>query len=94
MASLKLASIIVAIVAFIAGLRAAQIWHRASRVEIVPMWVSDGHMEPINQGQSQSQWTNAIIEAANKSSDLNRRAARWTAAAVALSTVSTLLGAL
>jgi hypothetical protein len=93
-APVKPASIIIAIAAFIAGIRAAQIWNDASRVEIIPLWIRDGRIEPVMPGQAQAEWTNAIIEAANKSSDLNRRAARWTAAAVALGTVSTLIGAL
>ena len=94
MALLKLASITIAIVAFIAGIRAAELWYKASRIQIVPMWVNDGRIEPVNPGQAQAEWIVAIIETANKSGDLNKRAARWTAAAVALSTVSTLLGAL
>ena len=94
MASLKLAAIIVAIVAFIAGIRAAYLWYRASRVQIVPMWVKDGRIEPVNPGQAQAEWTVATNEAVSKSGELNRGAAKWTAAAVALSTISTLLGAL
>jgi len=56
------------------------------------MWVNNGRIEPVNPGQTHAEWIVAIIQTANKSGDLNRRAALWTAAAVALSTVSTLLG--
>ncbi|MES2056274.1 MAG: hypothetical protein V4564_10070 [Pseudomonadota bacterium] len=79
-----------AVVAFLAGLRAAYLWYRASRVQIVPMWGVDGRVEPVDPHLAQAEWIVALLETASKSGDLNRRAAIWTAVAVALSTASTL----
>jgi hypothetical protein len=89
----KNVSIGIAIFAFLTGLRAAHLWYRASQIQITPAWVKDGRIEPVAPGQSQVEWTNAIIQAANNSADMNRKAAIWTAVAVALSTMSGLLGA-
>ena len=94
MGALKTVSIVFAIAAFAAGIQAARLWYEASRVQIIPMWVNDGRIEPVNPGQAQAEWIVAIIETANKSGELNRRAAKWTAFAVILSTFATLLGSL
>jgi hypothetical protein len=77
-------------VALAVGLRAAHIWYRASRVQIVPMWTRNGRIEPVDPMQAQAEWLVALLETATKSGDLNRRASLWTAAAVALSATSTL----
>ncbi|HEY1903040.1 MAG TPA: hypothetical protein VGG56_11435 [Terracidiphilus sp.] len=85
-----------AFAALVVGLRAAQYWLKASKVDVVPVW-PDGPqalMEPVEPEQSQRGWITATIEAVKLSSDLNKRAARWTAAAVILSAVSSVLGAL
>lgn len=91
---MKVASIILAILAFIAGIRAAYLWYRASRVQIMPMCANDGHIEPVDPHQTQAEWIVALIETAAKSGDFNRRAAQWTAAAVVLSTAANLAGLL
>jgi hypothetical protein len=90
---MKTASIILAIVAFAAGLRAAHLWYCASRVLVIPMWENGGRIEPVDPSQSQTGWIVAMLETAQKSGTLNRRAALWTAATVFLGTASTLLGA-
>ena len=89
---MKLVSVLLAVIAFLAGLRAAHLWYRASQVQIIPMWVSDGRIEPVAPGQAQSEWIVAMLDTATKSGNFNRRAAKWTALAVALSTAATLAG--
>ncbi len=82
-----------ALIAFSAGLRAALLWYRASKVEIVPMWVEDGRMEPLDMGLSHLEWIVAILKSQNKAGDLNRVAAVWTAISIGFSAVATLVGA-
>ena len=89
---MKIVSIILAIIAFGAGLRAAHLWYRASRVQVVPMWAQDGRIEPVDPSRAQAEWIVAMLETATKSGDFNRRAAQWTAAAVVLSTAATFVG--
>ena len=91
---IKLASIGLALSGLIAGIYAALLWHRASKVEIIPLWVELGYIEPVMPGQANEQWTVAIIKAANESSALNRKAAIWTAVAILLSTLGGLVGSL
>jgi hypothetical protein len=90
--SVKVVSIILAIVAFAAGLRAAHLWYRARRVQIIPMWAQEGRIEPVDPNRAQAEWIVAMLETATKSGDFNRRAAQWTAAVVVLSTAATLAG--
>jgi hypothetical protein len=82
-----------AIIAFVAGLRAALLWYRASKVEIVPMWVDDGRMEPLDMGLSNLEWIVAILKSQNKAGDLNRVAAIWTAISIGFRSIATLVGA-
>lgn len=89
---MKAVSIFLAIIAFAAGLRAAQLWHQASRVQIEPLWAQNGRLEPVDPVAAQSEWLVGIFQASNASGDLNRRAAKWSAIAVALSTAATLVG--
>ena len=53
---MKTGSIILAIVAFAVGLRAAHLWYRASRVQVVPMWAQDGRIEPVDPSRAQAEW--------------------------------------
>src|SRR5207244_3423675 len=98
----RIASISLAIAALIVGLRAAYCWLRASNIMIDPGW-SDGTPEnafkPIEPadlegGGSTTGWVTATMEAVALSSQLNKRAALWTAAAVLLSGVAGVVGPL
>jgi len=82
-----------AVASFVTGLCSAFLWYRASRVQIIPIWVKSGHMEPVDPTLAHAEWIVAQLEAATKSGDLNRKAAGWTAATVILTTLSTLAGA-
>jgi hypothetical protein len=91
----SIASIVLATAALVVGLRAAQYWLRASKVEIVPVWPDGayGLVEPGETEASQDGWIAGTIGAVAASSELNKSAARWTAAAVILSAVSSVFGA-
>ena len=56
------------------------------------MWVREGLIEPLDSTSAQAQWIVALLEAAKKSGDLNRKAAIWTAITIVLATLSTLAG--
>lgn len=89
---MKIAAIVLAVLAFLTGLRAAYLWYRASRVHVMPMWDNEGFIEPVDPVMAQSHWTVATQQTISKSGELNQRGAMWTAAAVFLSTASTLVG--
>jgi hypothetical protein len=86
-------SIGLAFLAFGAGLRAALLWYRASKVEIVPMWIEDGHIEPVDMNLSHLEWIVAILKSQNKAGALNRVAAIWTGISIGFSAIATLVGA-
>ncbi|MGH9436675.1 MAG: hypothetical protein ACRD22_01960 [Terriglobia bacterium] len=48
-------------------------------------------VEQADEMLSQVGWVSALIEASVKSGELNRRAAKWTAVAVLLGTISSVL---
>jgi hypothetical protein len=86
----KIASVGFALIAFATGFRSAWLWYRASRVQVAPIWITEGLIEPLDPTMAQAQWIVALLESATKSGDLNRKAAVWTAATVVLATLSTL----
>jgi hypothetical protein len=85
------------------GFRAAYVWNLASGVEIDPGWrtgpllSNTDALKPIEPVDGEAQlmgWNSAHIEAWRNSADLNKKAARLTAWAVLLGTISTLIGLL
>ncbi|HEV2595767.1 MAG TPA: hypothetical protein VGU01_11250 [Sphingomicrobium sp.] len=90
---MRLVSVILALIAFVAGMRSAWLWYGASRLQVVPMWGKDGRIEPLIRTLAHDEWILAQLETATRSSALNRKAAAWTAATVVLTTLSTLAGA-
>lgn len=86
---MRVLTIILAVVAFGCGLRAARLWYRSSLVKPEPKG-----FEPVVTELRSMWWQSAQIEAADKSAALNGRAAKWTAWAVALSAASAVAGAL
>ncbi|HEX7362296.1 MAG TPA: hypothetical protein VF283_17530 [Bryobacteraceae bacterium] len=83
----SLITIALTVCAFIAGLYAARLWLMASKIGPEPGWA----VEPADEMLSQMGWVSALIEASVKSGELNRRAAKWTAVAVLLGTISSVL---
>jgi hypothetical protein len=86
---MKYLSIVTAIGAGICGLIAAYYWYNSSLIEYGPDW----DFEPVvEEAKNMGQFA-AIMKAAKKSSNLNKRAALWTAATVFLSAVSAIASA-
>jgi len=81
---------LLAISALVAGLLATHYGYLASKIEIDRGWPT----EPGDSESSQMGWTAGIMEAIAKSADLNKTAARWTAATVVLGAASSVVGAL
>jgi hypothetical protein len=90
---MKCATIMLAILAGGVGLRAAQLWFFASRVQPIPMWAELNTMEPLDHVQAQSHWIGGLLKASTESSELNKRAALWTAWAVGLGALGSIAGA-
>jgi hypothetical protein len=85
---------LLAILTAFVGFYAAKLWLRSSKITIVPTWARYGGIEPAGgESQSNSNWIAGILEASNEVSDLNRRAARWTAVSVGLGAITTIIGA-
>jgi molybdopterin-guanine dinucleotide biosynthesis protein B len=73
---------------FIAGLRAAWLWWRASGEKPTISWNQDAWRDI-----QDAEWIVALLGAVQASGKLNGQAAIWTAASVVLNAVSTCLGA-
>ena len=74
------------------GLVAAFYWYRSSKIPITPVqFAGPPIIEPFEQNDPHSQLTIATIKAFQSSSALNTKAALWTAASVAATTLSTVL---
>jgi len=86
--------LLLAVCAFATGLLSAWYWLKASRVSADPGWGKGGMVEPGIHALSQDAWIAAMLHAASESARLNKTAAYWTAATVALTGISTLVGAL
>lgn len=89
---MAIASLVFATLSTGAAFRSAWLWYRSSKVEIVPLWVKLGQIEPV--GGSDTDWTVGILEAAQKGAAINRAAAIWTGTATALGALATVAGAL
>jgi len=88
MKAMRLASICLALIAGVVGIVAAHFWLESAKIPIDP----PGDFEPLEQADKAMFWTVGAMEAFTKSATLNKRAARWTAASVLLSTVAGILG--
>lgn len=88
---MRLFGLIVALVSFGAGLISAYYWFIAGRIGISPAWNLDipGETEKNIMG-----WVTGNMIAFTKSGQLNKRAACWTAVAVALGAISNFIAAL
>ncbi|MGC2222028.1 MAG: hypothetical protein WA624_06505 [Methylocella sp.] len=80
-------SIAVGVVALVTGLIAAYWWYQSAQIVPVPSWAAGepgvfSGVEPGDSQLSDSGWIAALLVAAQKSADLNRRAALWTAFSV------------
>jgi len=89
---MKSASFVLAIIAAVTGLVAAWKWYRASQVEIIPLWQQLGVIEP--PGGDTNGWVMGILQASQKSAELNKTAAIWTAVSVFFGCLSALAGSL
>jgi hypothetical protein len=82
-----LLAIALAILALVCGLRAAQLWIRSS--EVVP---EPEGFEPVDKTLRQMWWQSATMKASERSTELNKQAVRWMAAAVVLGCLTIFAG--
>jgi hypothetical protein len=90
----KVIEVLLAVSGCIAGLVSAWYWLKASSVPIEPIWSKYKGVEPGVHSLSQDGWIGGVLEATLESGRLNKIAARWTAATVALTVIGTLASAL
>jgi hypothetical protein len=69
------------------GLYAASLWYAASKIEVMPPPPADPFTDT-----SADQWALATPDAIRSAGRLNARAAAWTAAAVCLQVMASLVG--
>jgi hypothetical protein len=75
------------------GLIAARYWYRSSVVKVDPGWTAQ-NPQPVDPQRIQMDWNSATLEAIQKSSNLNKMAALWTAVSVGLGGLSSIIGSL
>jgi hypothetical protein len=85
---MEVVSIVLAVAAFLVGLKAARDWYVSSQIVPDPGW----SVEPGELSLSQMGWLAALMEASSKSAELNRTAALWTAWSVGLSAAASIAG--
>ncbi len=88
----KSIAIALAIGGLISGLLAAWFWERTTRVPVDPLNGDPNAIMPVLPVLAQQAWWAAQFRADQEMGRLNTLAARWTAAAVVLSGVSSLMG--
>ena len=84
---MRVIGLVFAFFGFVTGLIAAHRWLRASKVPIVPTW----KIEPGESDASQQGWQVGTMMAFNKSGELNKKAAGWTAVSVGLQAIGTFI---
>jgi hypothetical protein len=88
---MKALIILLTVAASSTGFFAAYLWLQASKVSIIPEW---GPIEPGDERYAHMGITAGIMKAFSESADLNKKAARLTAAAVFLGGFASLVGLL
>ena len=100
---LTVAGIALAISSLVVGLLAARYWYKSSQVPPDPGWSSGDPqdpddaqrpMEPVDRVQANEDWIVAVLDASQKSADLNKKAAILTAWAVVLGGLSAVVDSL
>jgi hypothetical protein len=86
---MKCIGIVAAVGALICGLIAAYYWYKSSIIEFGPDW----EFEPVVEELKSIGRFDGIMKAAKASSNLNKLAARSTAASVVLSAISSIASA-
>ncbi|MFM0041138.1 hypothetical protein [Paraburkholderia sediminicola] len=75
--------VVLTLATVITGVAAALFSLQSTRVPVVPGWDGISTIEPVDPAQANAGWTVGLLNANNKSSDLNRKAA-WSALAAAV----------
>lgn len=84
---MKIVGLILAFISFGSGLLATYYWYRASKVGISPGWtVESGELDRNIMG-----WVTGCMIAFTESGNLNKRAAGWTALAVASGAIASFI---
>ena len=78
--------------ALLTGLWAAWLWFKASKIDLRPMMQVGDDLAEIGVDLHPNAWIEAMKDTVQQSSDLNRRAALWTAVSVALSGAASATG--
>ena len=86
-------SLTLAVFAAVTGLIAAYYWYRASKVNYVPIEQVGNQLRKVPESDTAA-WLHAIKLIVERSGELNKAAALWTAVSVALAGVSGLVGTL
>jgi hypothetical protein len=89
--------IAVGVIALVAGLIAAYWWYQSAQIVAIPSWAvgEPGVFSGVEPGDSQlsdSGWIAGLLVAAQKSANLNKRAALWTAFSVLVGAIANFAG--
>jgi hypothetical protein len=83
-------TLLFALMSFVAGIIAASYWLASTRVSINPAIHTD---EKGDKAFRMMEWIDSVMATSKSASQLNRRAAIWTTAAVIFSGLSAVVGA-
>lgn len=77
-----------------AGVYAAALWFRSSKLYVTPAYAKHGGIEPVDDsGRVSMDWIVGINEFNDEVAKLNALAARWTAGSVLLGSLASILSA-
>jgi hypothetical protein len=98
---LKTVSLILSVSGFAFGLLSAYFWLKASKISVSPAWKLESPRDVVARSPNVSEndvvsknimgWVTGAMTAFKKSGELNRRAAKWTAVTVAVTSFASLL---
>lgn len=92
---MRIAAFAFALMAFFTGMIAAWRWLQSSQVPVDPGWRLPGEgggIEPLDESGKAMGWSLAATQAFSTASELNRKAALWTATSVLLGGISSAVG--
>jgi len=83
--------IILTLSTLLTGVMSAFYWYKSSKVMVMPMEEMNGELQPLPIETNQTEWLRAVYLGIQKTGSLNKKASIYTASAVSLSVISTLV---
>ncbi|WP_157982701.1 hypothetical protein [Idiomarina ramblicola] len=85
---------VLAVATLLSGCASAYYWYQSSKVMVMPMEMIKGELQPIPVESNPTEWIRAVYLGIEKAGDFNKKASVYTAIAVFLSVVASLISVL